>query len=105
MELMAELQRAHGTAVLFITHDLRLAAEICDEVMVLYAGAVVERGPVRRVFATPAHPYTRCLELANPPIRGPAARAVCTAGPDARPAGDRGAAGLPVRAALPARNR
>jgi peptide/nickel transport system ATP-binding protein len=70
MELMAELQRAHGTAVLFITHDLRLAAEICDEVMVLYAGAVVERGPVRRVFSSPAHPYTRCLELANPSMHG-----------------------------------
>jgi peptide/nickel transport system ATP-binding protein len=71
MELMAELQRAHGTAVLFITHDLRLAAQICDEVLVLYAGAVAERGPVRSVLATPAHPYTRCLSLANPAMHGP----------------------------------
>jgi peptide/nickel transport system ATP-binding protein len=70
MDLMAELQRSHGTAVLFITHDLRLAAQICDEVMVLYAGAVVERGPARDVLTGAAHPYTRCLELATPALHG-----------------------------------
>ncbi len=71
VELMAELQRRDGTAVLFITHDLRLAAQICDEICVLYAGAVVEQGPARRVFSRPAHPYTRCLQLANPTMKGP----------------------------------
>jgi peptide/nickel transport system ATP-binding protein len=71
MALMAELQRAHATAVLFITHDLRLAAQICDEIMVLYAGAVVERGAARDVLRAAAHPYTRCLELAMPDLRGP----------------------------------
>ncbi|MBV9811502.1 MAG: ABC transporter ATP-binding protein [Acetobacteraceae bacterium] len=70
--LMRELQRAHGTAVLFITHDLRLAGQVCDDVVVLYAGAVAERGQVRRVFAAPTHPYTRCLQLANPAMHGPA---------------------------------
>ncbi len=70
MALMAELQRAHGTAVLFITHDLRLAAQICDEVTVLYAGAVVEHGPAREVLRDAAHPYTRCLELATPVLHG-----------------------------------
>jgi peptide/nickel transport system ATP-binding protein len=70
MDLMAELQRVHGTAVLFITHDLRLAAQICDEVMVLYAGAVVERGGARAVLRSAAHPYTRCLELAIPALHG-----------------------------------
>jgi peptide/nickel transport system ATP-binding protein len=70
MALMAELQRAHGTAVLFITHDLRLAAQICDDVMVLYAGAVVERGRAAEILQAPAHPYTRCLELAIPALHG-----------------------------------
>ena len=71
IELMAELQRRDQTAVLFITHDLRLARRICDDIAVLYAGAVVESGPAAEVFADPRHPYTRCLQLANPPITGP----------------------------------
>jgi peptide/nickel transport system ATP-binding protein len=71
MVLMAELQRTHGTAVLFITHDLRLAAQICDEVCVLYAGTVVEHGPAAEVVARPRHPYARCLQLATPRMTGP----------------------------------
>jgi peptide/nickel transport system ATP-binding protein len=71
MTLMAELQQASGTAVLFITHDLRLAREICSSISVLYAGAVVEQGPAEVVFAHPTHPYTRSLQLANPALRGP----------------------------------
>jgi peptide/nickel transport system ATP-binding protein len=71
MELMAELQAMHRTAILFITHDLRLAASVCDEIAVLYAGAIVEHGPARDVLAAPRHPYTRCLLLANPPLTGP----------------------------------
>ncbi len=71
VRLMAELQRGHGTAVLFITHNLRLAARICDDIAVLYSGAVVERGRGRDVLAQPAHPYTRCLQLADPPLTGP----------------------------------
>jgi peptide/nickel transport system ATP-binding protein len=71
VELIAELQRNEGTSVLFITHDLRLAAQICDEILVLYAGRPAEYGPARRVFGAPAHPYTRCLQLANPTISGP----------------------------------
>jgi peptide/nickel transport system ATP-binding protein len=71
IELMRELQQRDATAVLFITHDLRLAAQVCDELAVLYAGAVVEQGTARRVFGLPAHPYTRCLQLANPSMKGP----------------------------------
>ncbi len=71
MAVMLELQRAHGTAVLFITHNLRLAARICDDIAVLYSGAVIERGTARDVLARPAHPYTRCLQLADPPLTGP----------------------------------
>jgi len=66
LRLIAEMQRQHGTAVIFITHDLRLAAQLCDDVIVMYAGRAVESGPARTVFATPAHPYTHCLQLANP---------------------------------------
>ena len=64
--LMEELRARDGTAMLFITHDLRLAARVADEIAVLYAGAVVEQGPADAVFDSPLHPYTRCLELANP---------------------------------------
>ena len=69
LRLIAEMQRQHGTAVIFITHDLRLAAQLCDDVAVMYAGRAVESGPARAVLSTPAHPYTRCLQLANPSMR------------------------------------
>jgi peptide/nickel transport system ATP-binding protein len=66
IHLIADMQKQHGTAVIFITHDLRLAAQICDEIIVMYAGRAVERGPARTVLSNPAHPYTRCLQLAIP---------------------------------------
>ena len=66
IRLIADMQRQHGTGVIFITHDLRLAAQICDEIVVMYAGRAVECGPARSVLSSPAHPYTRCLQLANP---------------------------------------
>jgi peptide/nickel transport system ATP-binding protein len=69
LALIADMQRQHGTAVIFITHDLRLAAQLCDQVTVMYAGRAVESGPARAVLSTPAHPYTRCLQLANPSMR------------------------------------
>jgi peptide/nickel transport system ATP-binding protein len=69
LRLIADMQREHGTAVIFITHDLRLAAQLCDEVIVMYAGRAVESGPARAVLSSPAHPYTRCLQLANPSMR------------------------------------
>jgi peptide/nickel transport system ATP-binding protein len=71
VELIAEMQQNARTSVVFITHDLRLAAQICDDILVLYAGRAAEYGPARRVFSDPAHPYTRCLQLANPTISGP----------------------------------
>jgi peptide/nickel transport system ATP-binding protein len=69
--LLRRLQASHRTGVLFITHDLRLAAHLCDEILVLYAGDVVERGPAKQVFSAPLHPYTRALQFANPPLTGP----------------------------------
>jgi peptide/nickel transport system ATP-binding protein len=70
VRLIAEMQERENTAVVFITHDLRLAAQVCDDILVLYAGRAAEYGPARKVFATPGHPYTRCLQLANPAMRG-----------------------------------
>ncbi len=72
VQLLAEMQARDGTAVVFITHDLRLAARICDEIIVLYAGRPVERGPAAELLSRPAHPYTRCLQLAAPAMGGQA---------------------------------
>ena len=69
VRLIAEMQARQNTAVLFITHDVRLAAQICDDILVLYAGRAAEYGAAREVFSTPGHPYTRCLQLANPAMR------------------------------------
>ncbi len=66
LRLIAEMQREHSTAVIFITHDLRLAAQLCDQVVVMYAGRAIESGPARSILSRPGHPYTRCLQLANP---------------------------------------
>jgi peptide/nickel transport system ATP-binding protein len=61
MELMSELQREMGMAVLLITHDLGVVAETCDEVVVMYLGEVMERAEVKQLFQEPLHPYTRAL--------------------------------------------
>src|SRR5246127_2611317 len=61
LALLRELQRAHGLALIFITHNLGIVAKMCDQLAVMYAGRVVEAGPVRQVFRDPAHPYTRAL--------------------------------------------
>ena len=68
VRLIAEMQKQYRTALIFITHNLKLATQICDEIMVLYAGSAVEIGPGRAVFSAPGHPYTRCLQLADPSI-------------------------------------
>lgn len=64
--LLRELQRQRGMGLLLITHDLALVAEHCQRVLVLYAGQVVEMGPVAEVFASPQHPYTAALLAALP---------------------------------------
>ena len=58
LELMRELKSASGAAIILITHDLGVVAEVCDEVAVMYAGEIVERAKVRELFASPQHPYT-----------------------------------------------
>jgi peptide/nickel transport system ATP-binding protein len=59
--LLRELRERMGMAVIFVTHDLGVAAEIADDVAVMYAGRIVEYGPVRQVLTEPAHPYTKGL--------------------------------------------
>jgi oligopeptide/dipeptide ABC transporter ATP-binding protein len=69
--LLADLRRKHGTAVLFITHNLGVVAQIADRVAVMYAGEIVEQGPVEAIFANPQHPYTRALFSAIPRLDMP----------------------------------
>jgi oligopeptide/dipeptide ABC transporter ATP-binding protein len=59
--LLKDLQSQHRFAMIFVTHNLGIVARTCDRVAVMYAGRIVEAGPVRRLFRTPAHPYTRAL--------------------------------------------
>jgi oligopeptide/dipeptide ABC transporter ATP-binding protein len=59
--LLKELQQRHRFAMIFVTHNLGIVARTCDRVAVMYAGRIVEIGPVRRIFTEPAHPYTRAL--------------------------------------------
>jgi peptide/nickel transport system ATP-binding protein len=61
LALLADLKRNFGTALLLITHNLGIVAEACDRMAVMYAGRIVEEGPVRDVFREPGHPYTREL--------------------------------------------
>jgi oligopeptide/dipeptide ABC transporter ATP-binding protein len=61
LTLLEELQDRHGLAMIFITHNLGIVSRICDRVGVMYAGRIVEMGPVRRIFTAPSHPYTRAL--------------------------------------------
>ena len=75
LDLLSDLQAEFGMAVLFITHDLGVVARIADRVVVLYAGKVMERGPVGSLFADPAHPYTRAL-MACLPGRGERSRSI-----------------------------
>ncbi|MHA6691946.1 ABC transporter ATP-binding protein [Devosia sp. A449] len=70
LDLLAQLQRDTGMAVLFITHDLGVVAEIADEVAVMYLGKIVERGPVKEVLEHPKHPYTRGLLASMPRLDG-----------------------------------
>ena len=69
LNLLREIRDGHGTAILFITHDLGVVAELCDWVYVIYAGVIVEQGSVEDVFARPGHPYTEALLRSTPTVR------------------------------------
>ena len=66
LNLLRDLQRAHGLALIFITHNLGIVAKMCDKLAVMYAGRMVEYGPVSQIFNAPVHPYTRALLNAIP---------------------------------------
>jgi peptide/nickel transport system ATP-binding protein len=68
LDLLRSLQEREGMAIMLITHNLGVVAEMCDEVVVMYLGRVVERGPVDAIFHDPRHPYTRALLRSIPSI-------------------------------------
>jgi peptide/nickel transport system ATP-binding protein len=74
LALLAALRAQHGTAILFITHNLGVVAEVADEVAVMYAGRIVERAPAASLFADAQHPYTLALLAAMPALTGTSAR-------------------------------
>jgi oligopeptide/dipeptide ABC transporter ATP-binding protein len=71
LDLMGKLQSEMGMSVILITHDLGVIAETCDDVVVMYAGRVVERGPAKELFAHPLHAYTRGLLHSIPTLDTP----------------------------------
>ncbi|MDP2990289.1 MAG: ABC transporter ATP-binding protein, partial [Kiritimatiellota bacterium] len=76
LNLMKDLQQARGLAYLFVAHDLAVVRYMCDRILVMYAGAIVEAAGVDALFACPAHPYTQALLSAVPDVeKGLRARA------------------------------
>jgi peptide/nickel transport system ATP-binding protein len=80
LALLRRIQAETGTGILLITHDLGVAASLCHRVAVLYAGRVVEDGPVRAIYRRPAHPYTQALLAAIPRLGGGQDRLVAIQG-------------------------
>ncbi|WP_373502978.1 ABC transporter ATP-binding protein [Aestuariivirga sp.] len=70
LDLLRKLRKNHGSAIVFITHDMGVMAEIADRMMVMYAGRVVERGTKEELFVEPRHPYTQALLDSIPPLSG-----------------------------------
>ncbi|HWB52134.1 MAG TPA: ABC transporter ATP-binding protein [Stellaceae bacterium] len=80
LNLLRDLQREHGLALIFITHNLGIVAKMCDKLAVMYAGRLVESGPVSRIFNAPEHPYTRALLSSIPRMGDRDQRLVAIAG-------------------------
>jgi oligopeptide/dipeptide ABC transporter ATP-binding protein len=68
LRLLREIQEETGLSLIFITHDFGIVAKMCDRVMVMYAGRIVESGPVREIFNKPSHPYTQALLSSVPKL-------------------------------------
>lgn len=80
LDLLDLVRRETGMALVLISHDLGVVSQTCERVAVMYAGRIVEEGPSERLFADPAHPYTRGLIGALPPLDGSRRRLVSIAG-------------------------
>lgn len=72
LRLIADMQARHGTALLFVTHDLGVVSKVCQSLSVLYNGMVLETAAMRDFFAAPAHPYSKALLAATPKYTDPA---------------------------------
>ena len=70
LDLLRQLQRRHGTSILFITHDLGVISQIADDILVMYRGHVVEQGPAADILHHPRQPYTQGLLACRPPLEG-----------------------------------
>src|SRR4030095_10329803 len=92
LELLTALSNDFGLAVILVTHDLPVIAQVCERAAVMYAGIVAELGSVDRLFHDPRHPYTRLLFAATPDLYGTDAVASI---PGAPPRLDRGPVGCP----------
>ncbi len=68
LSLLDELRTARGLAIIFITHDFGVVAQLCDRIAVMYAGRIVEEGPGEAILASPAHPYTARLMACVPEL-------------------------------------
>jgi oligopeptide/dipeptide ABC transporter ATP-binding protein len=93
LDLLKDLQRESGMAMVFITHDFGVVAKMCDRVCVLYAGEIVETAPVSEIFHRPAHWYTQALLNSIPKLHSKAERLISISGTppkvDERPQGCR----------------
>jgi peptide/nickel transport system ATP-binding protein len=96
LELLAELRERHKLAVLFISHDLGVVSRVADHVAVMYAGEIVEMGPVTQIFSGAKHPYTRGLISAIPTLKTDRAAPLASVEKQVRPA-----AALPLREVAP----
>ena len=96
--LLRELQREFGMSVIFVTHDIGVAIEICDRVAVMYAGQIVEQGTLREIVRSPVHPYARGLLAST--IHGAKRGAAARDHPRHAAVARQGAAQLLLRAAL-----
>ena len=84
IDLLGQMQREHGSGILFITHDLALVSEFADRILVMYAGRIVESGSTETVINSPSHPYTRALISSVPVIDGPDVVPIAGHPPDPR---------------------
>jgi peptide/nickel transport system permease protein len=85
LDLLDELRRRLGMAIVLVTHDWGVLADLADRALVMYAGQIVESGPTAEVYARPAHPYTRALIAANPATATPGQPLASIPGQVARP--------------------